>query len=101
MMTIDNLSTRRPTRIEIVDMMMDRAMVLYQALVLEKFEHRDGDGTWHGSDPIFGCIDDLARLDRKLHLWTCGTCALCVKELAAERELEAALAQDPSPDLPW
>ena len=37
---------------------------LIEALVLEQAGICDGDGAWHGSDPIHGMIQNLVELDR-------------------------------------
>jgi len=45
-----------------VNQMKEMAKQLLKCLELEKNGIRDGDGFWHGSDPIDAIISDLVRL---------------------------------------
>jgi hypothetical protein len=42
--------------------MAEAAFQLIQVIELEKCGIRDGDGQWHGSDPLAGGVDDIVRL---------------------------------------
>ena len=44
--------------------MSKEAHELIQALTLERAGICDGDGAWHGSDPIHGMIQNLVEFDR-------------------------------------
>ena len=45
-----------------VEQMQDYAHRLSECLVLEETGVRDGDGYWHGSDPIDGIIWNMSQL---------------------------------------
>ena len=38
---------------------------LIQVIALEQAGIRDGDGQWHGSDPVAGIVHELAKLERE------------------------------------
>ena len=52
-------------RAQRLDEMSKEAHRLIQVITLERAGICDGDGAWHGSDPIHGMIQNLVDLDRK------------------------------------
>jgi hypothetical protein len=43
------------------DITVARALELLQVITLEQSGIRDGDGCWHGSDPLSGLVDELGQ----------------------------------------
>lgn len=53
-----------------LDRMSKAAYELIQILQLEKAGIRDGDGQWHGSDPVGGIVRELSELEHlTMELW--------------------------------
>jgi hypothetical protein len=48
--------------LDALDRLQDLALVLIKCCELEKCGICDGDGCWHGSDPIQGTISDMSVL---------------------------------------
>jgi hypothetical protein len=46
--------------------MSKAAFELIEIIVLEKSGIRDGDGFWHGSDPLSGTLQDIVKLDARM-----------------------------------
>ena len=62
-----------------------KAHDLIRVLALERAGIRDGDGTWHGHDPVYGIVQKLAALYGLEYPGsrTVCTCATCSRERVA------------------
>jgi hypothetical protein len=49
-------------RAELLSRLSDAAFEVIKLIELEKSGIRDGDGYWHGSDPMHGMLSELAGL---------------------------------------
>jgi hypothetical protein len=52
-------------RRELLDAISKAAFELIKLVELARSGIRDGDGCWHGSDPIDGLVEDIDRLWRR------------------------------------
>ena len=51
---------------DLLNRMSRRALELIRIIELERSSIRDGDGYWHGSDPLGGTVDDIGRQMHRL-----------------------------------
>jgi hypothetical protein len=50
-----------------LDELAKEALALIQIATLESSGIRDGNGTWHGSDPLAGTVDSINRLMERIN----------------------------------
>jgi len=55
---------------ELLEEIPQTAFALIKIVELQRSGICDGDGYWHGSDPLRGCIVDLSKFSQRLdELW--------------------------------